>query len=310
MARMARFFHIRAGGAALWKRPIWRLSTLAVLVSAFVAGVQAQEAKPLNLVPSGKGWGVPGNAPVETLPNATVNTGNGINYHNGPIIPGNVHIYFLWYGNWVHGPHPSDSPATVALLQGLYAPNALGGSPYELINSTYGDQSNNVTGNFSLVAAVADSYSQGKKLTDTTLKTVLSHAIAIHSLPLDANAVYLVLTSSDVMETSGLCHTYCGFHSHMQIGKTDIKFAFVGNSDRCPGACEAQTVTPNGNSGADGMANIMAHETEEAISDPDLNAWYDLVATENADLCQWKFGPTVGRFGTWRVARFRGRETR
>jgi hypothetical protein len=294
---MAHFFHTFVEGTVSVRGRVWRAGILGMLACLLTAGMRAQDSSSLNLVPSGKGWGVPGNAPAVSLPNGTVSTGNGILYHNGPIIPGTVHLYFLWYGNWVNGPHASDSPTSVALLQGLFAPHVMGGSGYARINSTYGDQVNNVTGNMYLKAATTDAYSQGKTLTDTTLKTVLTSAITSHTLPLDANGVYLVLTSSDVGETSGLCRTYCGFHGHTKISQTDIKYVFVGNSDRCPGACEAQTVTPNGDSGADSMANIMAHETEESITDPDLNAWFNNVATENADLCQWKFGPTVGTLG-------------
>jgi hypothetical protein len=266
-------------------------------VGVLALAANAQESSSTSLIPSGKGWGVPGTLPVTELTNDTVTTGNGIQYHNGPIIPGTVHIYFVWYGNWVNGLRTSDSPTTVSLLQGLFAPHVLGGSPYAKINSTYGDQTNNVTGNFQLKAAAVDAYSQGTKLTDAALTTVISNAIASKTLPLDANGVYEILSSSDVTETSGLCKTYCGFHGHTKISNTDIKFVFVGNTDRCPGACEAQTVTPNGDSGADGMANIMAHETEESITDPDLTAWFNNVATENADLCQWKFGPLVGTLG-------------
>ncbi|MEO8843125.1 MAG: hypothetical protein ABI591_19500 [Kofleriaceae bacterium] len=64
----------------------------------------------------------------------------------------------------------------------------------------------------------------------------------------------------------------------------------MGNPDRCPSSCEDQTTSPNGNVGADGMASIIAHESEEAISDPDLNAWYDRSGAENADKCAWTFG--------------------
>jgi hypothetical protein len=64
----------------------------------------------------------------------------------------------------------------------------------------------------------------------------------------------------------------------------------VGNPDRCPSACSAQTTGPNGNAGADGMVSILAHELEEAVTDPDLNAWYDSRGMENADKCAWKFG--------------------
>jgi len=36
----------------------------------------------------------------------------------------------------------------------------------------------------------------------------------------------------------------------------------------------------------------MAHELEEAVTDPDLNAWYDRRGAENADKCAWTFGTT------------------
>jgi hypothetical protein len=50
--------------------------------------------------------------------------------------------------------------------------------------------------------------------------------------------------------------------------------------------------SPNNNPGADGMASIIAHELQEATTDPDLNAWYDRRGYENADKCAWTFGKT------------------
>ena len=38
------------------------------------------------------------------------------------------------------------------------------------------------------------------------------------------------------------------------------------------------------------MASTIAHELEEAVTDPDLNAWYDHKGEENADKCAWTFG--------------------
>jgi hypothetical protein len=40
------------------------------------------------------------------------------------------------------------------------------------------------------------------------------------------------------------------------------------------------------------MVSIVAHELEEAVSDPDLNAWFDTRGQENADKCAWTFGTT------------------
>ena len=76
------------------------------------------------------------------------------------------------------------------------------------------------------------------------------------------------------------------------IQGTDIKYSFVGNGDRCPASCMTQTTGPNDNAGADGMASVIAHELEEAVTDPDLDAWYDGKGYENADKCAWTFGTT------------------
>ena len=40
------------------------------------------------------------------------------------------------------------------------------------------------------------------------------------------------------------------------------------------------------------MASILAHELEEAVTDPDLNAWFDSAGAENGDKCAWTFGTT------------------
>ena len=40
------------------------------------------------------------------------------------------------------------------------------------------------------------------------------------------------------------------------------------------------------------MISIIAHEIEEAVTDPILTGWYDRTGYENADKCAWKFGTT------------------
>jgi acylphosphatase len=210
---------------------------------------------------------------------------NGITYQGGPIIqtPG---VYLIWYGNW------SGNNATTILP--LFV-NGLNGSPYFDTNTTY-YQSNPTTG-ATVVSRVGlngqffDSYSQGTALSDAAVQNVVANALNSHAFPLDTNGIYFVLTSADVTETSGFCSVYCGFHTRGTIDGADIKYAFVGNPDRCPASCEAQTVSPNGNSGADGMASVMAHELNETVTDPDLNAWFSgNTQGEVGDLCNFNFG--------------------
>ena len=55
--------------------------------------------------------------------------------------------------------------------------------------------------------------------------------------------------------------------------------------------CSAQTLSPNGNEGADAMASVMAHELNETVTDPHGDAWFHIDTTgENGDLCNFKFG--------------------
>jgi Phosphate-induced protein 1 conserved region len=236
-----------------------------------------------DLVPTGKGWGQ--RPPPGHAPKAKPTTGsNGISYHGGPLVLGTPNVYYIWYGNW------SNNFATT-LLPALA--QSIGGSPYFNINTTYYDGSNtHVTGTVAWNGATDDNYSRGTALSDSDVQSIVASAIGSGKLPQDTKGVYFVLTSADVNETSGFCTQYCGWHTHGTISGSDIKYAFVGNPDRCPSACEVQTTGPNGTGGGDGMANIIGHEFEEAVTDPDLNAWYDRRGYENADKCAWTFGTT------------------
>ena len=268
-------------------------ATFACLMMSGVhaAQVLAPDDDEDDLVPTGKGRGeraapVPGHFTHGNNGNANgqavLRPGNGINYHGGPVILGTTNVYYIWYGNW------TGNSATTILTD--FAGN-IGGSPYFNINTTYYNGSNvHVANSAHYAGSTTDSGSQGSALSDAAIKTVVSGAITSGSLPKDTNGVYFVLTSADVNATSGFCTQYCGWHTHGTIGGADIKYSFVGNPDRCPSSCAAQTTGPNGNAGADGMASLIAHELEEAVTDPDLNAWYDRRGQENADKCAWTFG--------------------
>jgi hypothetical protein len=256
-----------------------------LVVCALTLAAYAQVARQVEMVPSGKGWGVAVDASNKNAAGkAKPVRSNGINYHGGPVMLGTVNVYYIWYGNW------SGNSATTILTD---LANNIGGSPYFNINTTYYDGSNrHVSNSVQYAGSTTDSYSRGTSLSDSAIQGVVADAINQGRLPKDANAVYFVLTSSDVTASSGFCTQYCGWHTHGTVTGSDIKYAFIGNPDRCPSACEQQTTGPNGNAGADGMASILAHELEEAATDPDLNAWYDTRGQENADKCAWTFGTT------------------
>jgi len=268
------------------------------VITAFLSAHAQTTRSASQITPTGKGWGEANYVrQVPAMPTRRAPSGNGIAYHGGPVMPGSVNLYFIWYGNFVNGPAGSDSMGTQDLLAALFGRGGLGGTAYARINSTYADATRLVTGNFVLAESANDYYSRGNKLSDASVNAVAASAIRSRVLPKDSRGIYFVLTSSDVSETSGFCTHYCGWHGHTTIDGADIKIAFVGNPDRCPDACVEQVVSPNGNSGADAMASTMTHEVIESTNDPDLNAWYDAAANESADKCAWKWGPVNGTLG-------------
>jgi hypothetical protein len=258
------------------------------------AGAVRTDNEPL-FRPTGKGFGEvdadadagAGVAARAAVARARTNR-NVITLHSGGSVMNNVagtNVYYIWYGNW------AGNTATTILTD---LAGSIGGSPYFNINTTYYDTLSGskkyVTNAVHYLGSTTDNYSAGKALSDAQIQTVVSSAITSGRLPKDANGVYFVLTSADVNASSGFCSQYCGWHTKATIGGSIIKYAFVGNPDRCPTSCAAQTTGPNGNAGADGVASIIAHELEETVSDPQLNAWYDGTGAENADKCAWTFG--------------------
>jgi len=231
---------------------------------------------------------------------AALNSG-GIEYHNAPNLAIAPHIYFIWYGNW------NGNTATSILPQFI---SDLNHTMYFNTNTTYGTEwtdgngSGQILSESTVVNAISfngqafDSYSQGTTLSFPAVEAVVSRALA-SGLPTDGNGVYLVLTSADVTATTSdgsFCNNFCGYHSAYSHNGFLLPFGFIGNPDRCNICAPSVGQGPNGNSGADGMANVLAHEINEIVTNPHLNdGWYHINGKgEVGDLCSFKFGNNIG----------------
>ena len=238
----------------------------------------------------------PANQELTPIGEAIV-TGNGIEYNGGPVMLGPHNVYFIWYGNF-------SGNVALAMLPDLI--KGFNGSQYFNTNTTYGDASGNIANTVAMAGQFFDNFSKGTAVNSTTFSQVISAPLNSGALPVDSNGLYFLLTSPDVTLTfppapdgspQGFCTAFCGFHTSGTFGATDIKVAFVGDpATQCPlkpgvPTCSAQTLSPNGNEGADAMANVIAHELNEAITDPHGDAWFHInTAGEVGDLCNFKFG--------------------
>jgi hypothetical protein len=133
-------------------------------------------------------------------------------------------------------------------------------------------------------------------LTDPQIRTQLDAFLTANSLPRGMGDIYFVLTPQGVgscfdSSASSCSYTkYCAYHSDFlpAAGRTiyamqpwaDVSACAVGDS-------------PNANSAADNMINLISHEHNESITDPLADGWWDPAdGKENGDKCAWNFGGT------------------
>jgi len=193
-------------------------------------------------------------------------------YRNGPLLE-TPSIFLIWYGYW----EESDK---VIIRDFLYGIN---GSDYLKINSLYSTDLYKISGKFNFVPLeneINDNYSHGKKITD---KNILD--IVRKNSDGNPETIYFVMGGEDVMEISGYCHRYCGWHSFFET----LKYSFIANPRTCMDQCSVQTNGPNkGN--IDAMLSVLTHELSETITDPNFDGWYDSKGLENSDKCAWTYG--------------------
>lgn len=229
-----------------------------------------------------------------TKPGKPSSSGPQIFYHGGPVMTGSTNqIYVIYYG---------DFAGTTTNIIDTFLEN-IGGSGAFNVNTTYYDQQNGQNVHITNKLAYSrftDSYydtnSLGTKLGSTFATPLLQSALSGGHLPIDDQAIYLEIISPLVSVSNT---NYCGYHTHSSTVAPghDIKYAVVPDPGpkhyNCSGnvAVYGENNSPNGDIGADSVADTLIHELSETVTDPDLNAWFGPHG-ENGDLCNFNYGTT------------------
>jgi hypothetical protein len=90
---------------------------------------------------------------------------------------------------------------------------------------------------------------------------------------------------------------YCAYHGSFTAGGSTYIYANMPYAGIDLSACGSGQ-SPNGDPAADSEINVLSHEHNEAITDPQLNAWYDRRGSEIGDKCAWNFGTATGTSGS------------
>jgi hypothetical protein len=203
-------------------------------------------------------------------------------------MPSFSHVYFIWYGDW------SGREGTVNLVTDFAT--SYGGSPYSQILTTYPDQyENRPSGGLLYGGWVNNYYSHSSSITDADVQAIITDTLYGQGLPVDSRGIYVLLASPDVY-FEGFCTDECQYHKYFVLNGSPLKYAVIGNPDRCPTSCAAQfpagSGSPNGDRAGDAMASWLAHVLNETMTNPFGNAWYDRYGLENSDKCVGLFGQT------------------
>jgi hypothetical protein len=87
---------------------------------------------------------------------------------------------------------------------------------------------------------------------------------------------------------------YCAWHGSGTCNETTIQVSFQPNTTGIAGCDPGNLYNCNSYSqGTRSRAKVVSHEYIEAITDPNLNAWYDSSESEIGDKCGWTFNACV-----------------
>jgi hypothetical protein len=135
-------------------------------------------------------------------------------------------------------------------------------------------------------------------LTDPQIRSELNAFITANSLPRGMGDIYFVLTPQGVGScfdsgAASCSYTkYCAYHSDFSPAGGRTIYAMQPWAD--VGACNVGD-SPNANSAADNVINLISHEHNESITDPLGDGWWDPAdGKENGDKCVWSFGTPLG----------------
>jgi hypothetical protein len=132
-------------------------------------------------------------------------------------------------------------------------------------------------------------------VTDAIVQAEVNSYLATHAV--DYSTVYEVFIprtsySSNGSSTScgGPSLAYCAYHGFFGSGASAVKYS-IEPYPSCSG-CQVSGWTDVQN-----QEHFVCHETREAVTDQQLNAWYDFFGNEADDKCAWSPTPFIGTGG-------------
>jgi hypothetical protein len=207
-------------------------------------------------------------------------------YHKGPVIHAAHVVPIFWGPSWGAGGNDAGNASTIQAYIANYGTT----SHFAVITQYYDNTGNIQTSNLAGgPKAYFDSSTPPTNVTDALVQSEVNKAIA--AVGFDASAIYEVFLpatsySSDGTSTScdGPGLAYCAYHGNFAGANGDTKYGSMPYPS-C-GGCQS-----SGFSAVQNIEHFISHETREAVTDEDGNAWFDRRGNEADDKCAWSPAP-------------------
>ena len=218
--------------------------------------------------------------------------GQNLVNHGGPVIHSAHVVPIFWGPSW--GPSGVDNATATHIINFF---GQFGTSSHYAVITQYYDASGSIQTSILGNTNWFDSSPPPTNVTDAAVQGEVLKYLGTGA-PFDPSAIYEVFLppssySSDGSATScgGPNLQYCAYHGHFSNGGRDIKYAAMPYPS-C-GGCQSSGFTA-----AQNFDHFSCHETREAVTDADLNAWYDRRGYEADDKCAWSPAPFIdGGYG-------------
>jgi hypothetical protein len=213
--------------------------------------------------------------------------GSNLIDHGGPVLAG-AHLYAVWWGG--AGAWPTDANAALTSFLGGF-----GRSSYLQIGAQY---MRGATLTTRLSGQYVDPSAPPTHVNPDTLGAEVASVLSAAGSTVDPQGIYVVYTSN--FPSGG---NYCAWHSDTPVNGTTVAVAYMPNTTGVTGCDPGDLYGANGYSeGTRSLANVTAHELMEAVTDPQVSAWYDQGGQEIGDKCAWQFAGPVTIGGTaWQL---------
>jgi hypothetical protein len=250
---------------------------------SMVASAGAQEDKALNLKPFADADHViymPTNQAAKRINSKLTN----ISYHGGGVLTSARVVFIFWGPSFGSGGADSGYASTLRAFRNQFGTTG----EYNVITQYSGILKSNLG---SGTADWFDSSAPPTNVTDSTVRAEVNRYFSGGHGSYNSSTIYEVVipkTSYSSSGTSTSCGgpslAYCAYHSHFSGSSGDVKYSIQPWA-----SCSGCTVS--GWSAVQNEEHFVCHETREAVTDPDLNAWYDSSGNEADDKCAWSPTP-------------------